>query len=380
MYVAVKGGEKAIKNGHQALAKKRRGDTSVPLLTVKQIMEQLPHAVDRVMTEGSLYDPELAALAIKQACGDTIEAIFLLRAFRTTMPRLISTEPINTDNIQLGRRISAAFKDTPGGQMLGPTFDYTHRLLDFSLLDEVDNNIDIQEEEVSSEIETEDLIRVLDLLHRENLVEPSIGHTELPKKEPNDLTREPLLFPVDRDIRLQNLARADEGFILSMGYSTQRGYKSADSHPFVAEMRIGHVELEICPEELGFNIVIGEIEITEGEVVSIYDGSDNIAPEFVRGYGLTFGYGERKAIAMALVDRALRCRELEEDIESPTQDEEFIMSHSDNVQATGFVEHLKLPHHVDFQSELEILRRLKDDWQIKTERQQQLINNTSADN
>jgi alpha-D-ribose 1-methylphosphonate 5-triphosphate synthase subunit PhnI len=29
------------------------------------------------------------------------------------------------------------------------------------------------------------------------------------------------------------------------------------------------------------------------------------------------------------------------------------------VQATGFVEHLKLPHHVDFQSELGLVRRMR---------------------
>jgi alpha-D-ribose 1-methylphosphonate 5-triphosphate synthase subunit PhnI len=29
------------------------------------------------------------------------------------------------------------------------------------------------------------------------------------------------------------------------------------------------------------------------------------------------------------------------------------------VQATGFVEHLKLPHYVDFQSELVMLRRMR---------------------
>ena len=44
---------------------------------------------------------------------------------------------------------------------------------------------------------------------------------------------------------------------------------------------------------------------------------------------------------------------------APAQDEEFVLSHSDNVQATGFVEHLKLPHYVDFQSELVMLRRMR---------------------
>jgi alpha-D-ribose 1-methylphosphonate 5-triphosphate synthase subunit PhnI len=64
-------------------------------------------------------------------------------------------------------------------------------------------------------------------------------------------------------------------------------------------------------------------------------------------------------MSMALVDRSLRARELTAEIKAPAQDEEFVMSHSDNVQATGFVEHLKLPHYVDFQSELGLLRKLR---------------------
>jgi alpha-D-ribose 1-methylphosphonate 5-triphosphate synthase subunit PhnI len=88
MYVAVKGGERAISNAHRLLAHKRRGRKTVPELSALQISEQLGRAVDRVMAEGSLYDPELAAIAIKQACGDLIEAIFLVRAYRTTLPRL----------------------------------------------------------------------------------------------------------------------------------------------------------------------------------------------------------------------------------------------------------------------------------------------------
>ena len=82
------------------------------------------------MTEGGIADRELAALALKQASGDNVEAIFLLRAYRTTLPRLAVSEPIDTAEMRLERRISAVYKDIPGGQLLGPT-DYTHRLLDF---------------------------------------------------------------------------------------------------------------------------------------------------------------------------------------------------------------------------------------------------------
>src|SRR3954447_19461395 len=130
MYVAVKGGERAIENAHRLLAHERRGDRDVPELSLAQISKQLGLAVDRVMGEGSLYDRELAALAIKQARGDLIEAIFLVRAFRATLPRFGASEPVDTGEMQVRRRVSAVFKDMPGGQVLGPTFDYTHRLLD----------------------------------------------------------------------------------------------------------------------------------------------------------------------------------------------------------------------------------------------------------
>jgi alpha-D-ribose 1-methylphosphonate 5-triphosphate synthase subunit PhnI len=102
-------------------------------LSIAQIREQLKLAVNRVMAEGSLYDPDLAALAIKQARGDLIEAVFLIRAYRTTLPRFGASHPVDTGAMACDRRISATFKDLPGGQVLGPTFDYTHRLLDFAL-------------------------------------------------------------------------------------------------------------------------------------------------------------------------------------------------------------------------------------------------------
>ena len=141
MYVAVKGGERAIENAHRLLAHERRGDREVPEVSLAQISEQLSLGVDRVMTEGSLYDRELAALAIKQARGDMIEAIFLVRAFRATLPRFGATEPVDTGAMQVRRRISSTFKDIPGGQILGPTFDYTHRLLDPQLAEGFDARV-----------------------------------------------------------------------------------------------------------------------------------------------------------------------------------------------------------------------------------------------
>jgi alpha-D-ribose 1-methylphosphonate 5-triphosphate synthase subunit PhnI len=358
MYVAVKGGEAAILNSYKLLDAQRRGDPSLPELTVDQIRQQLKLSVDRVMTEGSVYDPELAALAIKQASGDLIEAIFLLRAYRATLPRLGNTCAIDTSRMQLMRRISATFKDLPGGQVLGPTYDYTQRLLDFTLMANAqtgDSHQSQTTENTLGPLEQESVPRVIDLLNQENLIETF----ECPKDDPSpkDLTREPLRFPADRATRLQNIARGDEGFLLAMAYSTQRGY--SHSHPFVGEVRLGEVAIEIEPEELGFAISIGDIEITECEMVNQFAGSKTEPPKFTRGYGLAFGHSERKAMAMSLVDRALRAEELGETIESPAQMQEFVLSHSDSLEASGFVQHLKLPHYVDFQSELELVRKMR---------------------
>ena len=353
MYVAVKGGERAIENAHRLLAHERRGDPEVPELSLEQIAEQLTLAVDRVMTEGSLYDRELAALAIKQARGDLIEAIFLLRAFRATLPRFGTTEPLDTATMDIHRRISAAFKDLPGGQVLGPTFDYTHRLLDHELI----AGGHPAEPATAATADTA-MPRVNDLLAADDLIERS------PPPEPEapvgDLTREPLSFPADRDLRLQNLARGDEGFLLALGYSTQRGY--GRTHPFAGEIRFGEVEVEFFAAEAGFAIPLGCIAITECQMINQFHGTTGEPPRFTRGYGLTFGQCERKAMTMALVDRALRARELGEEVKAPAQDEEFVLSHSDNVQATGFVEHLKLPHYVDFQAELGLVRRMRADF------------------
>src|SRR5215469_9412050 len=108
MYVAAKGGERAIENAHRLLAHERRGDPAVPELTTEQIEGQLSLAVDRVMNEGSLYDRALAAVAVKQARGDLIEAIFLVRAFRATLPLSEAADPIDTAAMTLRWRVSAA--------------------------------------------------------------------------------------------------------------------------------------------------------------------------------------------------------------------------------------------------------------------------------
>ena len=348
-YVAVKGGERAIDAAHAWRAARRRGRRSEALVSPDQVMGQLGRAVDRVMAEGSCFDRELAARAILQAEGDLIEAAFLLRAYRTTLPRFGHSAPVDTGAMRVERRVSAIFKDMPGGQVLGPTADYTHRLLDPALPD-------APPAPMEAEAGPAAMPPVFAILGRDGLVEPD---PPAPDAAPSDITREPLAFPAPRDARLQSLARGDEGFLLALGYSTQRGYGS--NHPFVGELRVGAVAVEVVPPELGFAVDIGDVMLTECQMVNQFGGSKVAPPQFTRGYGLCFGQGERKAMGMALVDRAMRAAEMGEPADSPAQDVEFVLSHADNIEATGFVEHLKLPHYVDFQSELETIRRMRRD-------------------
>ncbi|MFN3889257.1 MAG: carbon-phosphorus lyase complex subunit PhnI [Beijerinckiaceae bacterium] len=355
MYVAVKGGETAIENAHRLLARDRRGDTGVAELSVGQVREQLSLAVARVMCEGSLYDPDLAALAIKQARGDLIEAIFLARAYRTTLPRFGEASALDTGAMRVRRRVSAVFKDIPGGQILGPTFDYTHRLLDPALAETATHAPEAPRDEGAGAFDAPHVLRLLD---REGLVEAPPAADDAGPDE--DITRTPVDFPAGREMRLQALSRGDEGFLLALAYSTQRGY--GRTHPFAGEIRVGEVVLLFQPPEFGFEVPLGEITITECEMINQFRGTADEPPRFTTGYGCVFGQSERKAMSMALVDRSLRATELGEFNGAPAQDEEFVISHCDNVQATGFVEHLKLPHYVDFQAELGLVRQLREEW------------------
>ena len=374
MYVAVKGGEAAILATHELVAEARRGDPAVPEISVAQIREQQALACARVMNEGSLYDADLAALALKQSQGDVIEAAFLMRAYRTTLPRFGSSVPLDTATMAIRRRVSATYKDLPGGQVLGPTYDYTHRLFDFALMEPQQPPSPPAGEGWGEPGEKErppldaTMPRVPDILGAEGLMEAEEPPAGDPR--PFDLTRDPVSFPADRDVRLQAMARGDEGFLLGLGYSVQRGF--GGSHPFVGEVRVGEVAVEFVPEELGFAVDLGDITLTECQMVNQFQGSKDIPPQFTRGYGLVFGHAERKAMSMSLVDRALKARDFGEAADYPAQQDEFVLYHSDNVEAAGFVEHLKLPHYVDFQGELELIRR------IRREREERIASEQSA--
>jgi alpha-D-ribose 1-methylphosphonate 5-triphosphate synthase subunit PhnI len=353
-YVAVRGGAAAIENAEKFSLVRRVGGAS-DLLRPEQIREQLYFAVDRVMGEGSLYAPDLAALAFKQAAGDSFEAAFILRSYRTTLPRIGYSEPVVTDSMRVIRRISAAFKDIPGGQILGPTPDYTLRLLDFELQDESAARTRQQIRRLLRETERLDPLperfpKVVEMLRREGLLVRR--HALGEGRGLTDITRQALSFPAPRSAQLQTLARGETGGMLALAYSNMRGYGSV--HPVIGELRVGFLPVPFRNPRTGSVECIGEIQVTEAEVIARLAETEGPV-RFSLGYGLCFGHNETKAIAMAVLDRAISGGEAA----APSEDQEFILTHVDGIESMGFCNHYKLPHYVTFQSELDRLRRIQ---------------------
>lgn len=381
-YVAVRGGGKAIEESLKLLEFERvRSSAS---WRTDEIEHTFPELIDQVMGEASLYAPRLAALALKQAQGSPDEAVFLLRTFRSTLERPYVSRPVDTGELRVSRRISAAFKDVPGGQVLGATRDYSHRLLAFDL--ETEGEEELVEKRVALARHFEDtadaqtidgsqplngkLPRVLDYLRAEGLIAPVPRND----REPVDATMAPLTFPAPRSVRLQTLARGMTQAVESLGYAAIRGFGPA--HPTVGELRQGRAAIAVDhplePGEAQDAYYLGSLPLCEVESVFMDEdggvahvgasGGASISGEtdglsLAVGYGLVFGRAETKAIAMSVLDRCLDSDE----VRYPTEDEEFVLYHVDGVEATGFISHLKLPHYVTFQSKLSSVRATRSD-------------------
>ena len=353
-YVAIRGGEEAIVQAARLLDYLRAEDGDQAPLSVETVRQQLRHAHSRTLSEGGLYHPYLAALAIKQAMGDTLEASFYLRAYRSTRPRLGETPAHRTDNMRLIRRISSAFKDIPGGQVLGPTPDFMQRLFRIELLEETQEDFRNISRKWLEDMPEGDLPtsfpKVVEALRSEGLLAP----LEPCSEEPFDITRQPIVFPLPRSAALMTMARAETGSILAMAYSNMRGY--GDIHPTVAELRVGYLPIELPHPVTCEPVEAGEMLITECEVVAMYgEEENNDRPVFGLGYGVCFGHNEVKAISMAILDRALQ-KGLKEGPDNPSEDQEFVLLHIDGIESMGFCTHYKMPHYVTFQSDLDRLR------------------------
>ncbi|WP_263351122.1 carbon-phosphorus lyase complex subunit PhnI [Acidicapsa acidisoli] len=354
-YVAVKGGQDAIENANKLVDYFRWRGKTTPI-ELDQARTQMRLAVDRAMGEGSLYAPAHAALALLQVEGDSFEAAFHLRAYRATLERRYFAEVLNTREMFVHRRISSTFREIPGGQILGPTRDFSFRLLKPTLLNATLGSIEKFIANLRDEVDPSKLHaittykKVIDIFLQEGWMSKQTGFDE--DRRVFDVTREAIKFPVPRSGTLQMLARAETGALMCMAYSTMRGF--GDSHATVGELRVGDVPVRIV-DKRGRRRYAGRIKVTEAEMVGSDDrGPKSAAPKLSIGYGLCFGQNETKAICMGVVESALR----EPNPDNPANNQEFVLYHTEVIEAYGFTNHLKLPHYVTFQADLEGFRRV----------------------
>lgn len=327
-----------------ALAERPRSGARGAWLELDQIIERLPLAVDRVMGESGLWAPEHAARALRQARGDVQAAVQLLRAYRSALPRLASSEAAEPAELRVTRRISSAFREPPGGQVLGRTLDYIGRLLDLLPEDEGrtltaaatdahghGHGHEVAESNGRVERTPENLLNVLRDM---GVVDPAPAGED---REPFDVTRKPIVDAVPRSAWLQQLAKADTGALMHLWY---RFYRGGSGHEIPGEIRHGSLPVRVRHPYSGGAVTVAEVRVSEVQTFHSFGKPGQLGT----GYGLCLGNNDRKAISMAGLDlRLLHHRD-----ELGLQQE--VMSTLDGGDVTGYLQHLKLPHHVEFRS------------------------------
>ena len=375
-YTSVTGGAEAIAAAER-LIHQLPTEAGEALVELRQVRNQFRAAVDQVMSEGGVYAPDLAALAFKQAEGDMAEAAFMLRAYRSTLPRLGYTVAVSGNEMGVVRRISSTFRDIPGGQVLGRTRDYTQRLLDLDSYASAHagtttaNGNGTASGDAAAQMAWDGrLPKVVDTMRAMGLIPPAPAIGD--QVEPDDITRHSMRFPVSRPARLQALARAETGALVCLAYSGLRGY-GGGFHGTIAELRVGDLPIRVSHPLTGRPMTIGRARVTECEMTGPQRKAKTPSPGAASGgdygvsYGLVFGQNERKAISMALLDSSLMVGHTGEGNPAPANDQEMVLSSTDGIESFGFVEHLKLPHFVTFGASLNVSEQLETDHRSATD-------------
>lgn len=354
-YAGARGGQDAIEAAEH-LVRYRRAVADSGWLERGQLIDRLRLAVDRVMGEGGVWDPELAALALRQAEGDLIEAAHLLRSYRSSLPRLAYSEPVHADELVALRRIVPAFRTPPGPQLLGRTSDYTGRLLDRRAED--DQRAEAEKLAAAEGLRAfgDDIPaggrdpqnrsprRLMDVLREMDLL---VDHRSADDPEPVDITKTATRPPAPRSARLAVMARAETGALVNLWYRNILGPDGYLHEITLGEVRHGRLPVRVVHPVTGGCVTVTHVRVTEVEAIEDLDGVDEDRDRFDVGYGICLGHNEKKAIAMANLDIACR-RDA-----GRTALEQSVLLTTDGLDASGFLEHLKLPHYVTFRSMVE---------------------------
>ena len=346
-YVAIKGGTEAIRASKAFFRSELQPAAEIG---DQALIEGLRFSCDRVMGEGALYTEKLAAEAIRRSGGDLLEAAFYVRAHRSTCQRIGSARPVDTGAMDLLRRISSAFKDIEGGQILGPSCDYVIRLLT-SFKDNGGHGFGCQPDASGS-------IRLQSALQSLRAAD-QVMVLDNPEPAPFDVTRSFPLPPYPRSALMQIMARGETGAMLAFAYTSMRGY--GDVHPTIGDLRLGMAEIFFNHPFTGGSTKVGVIRVTACETVGSFkrDGRDGKLRLPV-GFGFCFGFNETKAIAMSILDLAMHYDGYSVGGAKLAANPEMVIHHVDAIESMGFTNHFKLPHYVTFQADLHVFNRAKE--------------------
>ncbi|MEM9132938.1 MAG: carbon-phosphorus lyase complex subunit PhnI [Actinomycetota bacterium] len=388
-YVAAKGGYEAI-GAAEDLVRRRRLEGRSSWLEIDQIIDRLRYSVDRVMGEGGLWDEELAARAFRQAEGDVIEAAHLIRAHRATLPRFGYTETADADDIDVLRRIVPAFREPPGPQLLGRTLDYTGRLIDRTPEDEgrrLAAEAALARHEADEQARSESTAtapaetgtgtgdtpeqgadepeaprvpgRLMDVLRE---MDSLVDRRRTDDPEPFDISRMAARPGAPRSARLSAMARAETGALVQLWYRNILGPDRNLHEVTLGEVRHGRLPVSMVNPVIGEPVTLGTLRVTEVEAIEDLDGADEDRTRFDVGYGMCLGHNERKAIAMANLDIAVHRNAGTGPLE------QSVLMTTDGLDASGFLEHLKLPHYVTFRSMMERKSAMRAADHVRAER------------
>jgi alpha-D-ribose 1-methylphosphonate 5-triphosphate synthase subunit PhnI len=272
---------------------------------------------------------------------------------------------VHADELEILRRIVPAYRVPPGPQLLGRTLDYVGRLLDVGprprpgeppavagpeppaaadpepaapapVADEAGETIDADPAQ-----DVRHPGRLLDLLRSQGMIR---DRRRCDDPEPLDVTRDPVRPGAPRSARLSVMARAETGALVNLWYRNILGPDGYIHEITLGEVRHGRLPVRVMHPVTGQPVCIGSVRVTEVEAIEDLDGADEERELFDVGYGLCLGHNERKAIAMANLDIAVE----RDGGRSPL--EQSVLMTTDGLDASGFLEHLKLPHYVTFRS------------------------------
>lgn len=341
-FVAIKGGEEAIKNSLAFYEEQINSHQNIDALAIEN---SLRYGVDKVISEGSLYSKKLSSQAILKAGGDLLNASFFLRAHRSSCARVGIAKTIYTDQMRVVRRISSAFKDIKGGQILGPSNDYEVKLILKKIMDKTIWD-DFKEDDVFVE-------SALKPLRDANMIKT------LPKDEKtSDITRVFPSAPYPRSAVMQIMARGESGSMLAFAYTSMRGY--GDVHPTIGDLRLGNSEVRFTHPFTKNEVKIGEIDITACEAAATFEKQSDGSTKLTTGFGCCFGFNETKAISMSILDTTLYNKSYTIGQGGIANNFEMIVHHIDGIESMGFTNHYKLPHYVTFQADLQVYENAKN--------------------